>query len=57
MTERAHAVTPVAKSIKCNDTVSGSAKDVPLGELAWECLRGFSPILLHYIGSVKPRQV
>ena len=34
MTERAHAVAPVAKSIKCNDTVSDTAKAIPLGELA-----------------------
>ena len=57
MTERAHAVAPVAKSIKCNDTVSGTAKGVLLGELARERLRGFSLILLHYIGRANPNRV
>ena len=48
---------PVGEGFSGSDTVSGTAKDVPLGELARERLRGFSLILLHYIGSVKPRQV
>ena len=42
MTERAHAVAPVAKSIKCNDTVSGIAQRRPLGGAGAQRLRGFS---------------
>ena len=47
MTERAHTVAPVAKSIKCNDTVSGTAKDVLLGELARSA--GGGSFLYYYI--------
>ena len=48
---------PCCKSIKCNDTVSGIAQRRPLGGAGAQRLRGFSPILLHYIGSAKPKQV
>ena len=50
----ARHLPPVGEGFSGSDTVSGTAKDVPLGELVREGLRGFSPILLHYIGRVKP---
>ena len=37
VTERAHALAPVAKSIKCNDAVSGIAQRRPLGGAGERC--------------------
>ena len=50
-------VGPQGDGFSNGGKVSGIAQRRPLGGAGTQRLRGFVSILLHYIGSVKPRQV
>ena len=57
VTERAHAVAPVAKVSSVMREFPIQPKGVPLGESGEGAPERVQPILLHYIGRVKPDRV